>query len=390
VTGARLLTLNAGSSSLKFAVYGAEAPLPLLMSGQVSNLGDEPRLVALSSGLPRTDLAWPSATGLHGVLKRLFDWLVDTGWAEGLEVIGHRVVHGGRRFRSATVLTPQVLEQLAGLGLLAPLHQPFNLMAVAHAARRFPAALQVGAFDTAFHADQPRINQLYALPRELADEGVIAYGFHGLSYEYISGVLSEQEGPAAGGRAIVLHLGSGVSLCALDRGRSVATTMGFSALDGPPMSTRSGSVDPGVLLHLMQSKGMSAEAIAELLYHRSGLLGLSGISGDMVTLLKSTDLRAREALEVYVDRLARQIGALAAVLGGVDTLVFTAGVGENAAPIRKRVLERLAWIGAELEAEANVSGRRRITTPRSAVKALVIPTDEQVVIARSALRIARS
>jgi acetate kinase len=211
---------------------------------------------------------------------------------------------------------------------------------------------------------------------------VLAYGFHGLSYEYIAGALRAQEGPQAGGQTIVCHLGSGVSLCALHDGRSLATTMGFSALDGPPMSTRSGALDPGVVLHLMHAKGMSIEAATDLLYHRSGLLGLSGISGDMVTLLASRQPHARQALEVYVYRIAREIGSLAAALGGLDTLVFTAGVGENAAPIRAGVADLCAWLGVRLDADANVSGGRQISRPDSAVKVLVIPTDEQVVIAR--------
>jgi acetate kinase len=211
---------------------------------------------------------------------------------------------------------------------------------------------------------------------------VIAYGFHGLSYEYIASVLRTQEGPEAGGRAIVLHLGSGASLCALRDGRSVATTMGFSALDGPPMSTRSGALDPGVVLHLMHAKGMSVETVTDLLYHRSGLLGLSGLSGDMVTLLASSHPHARQAIEVYVYRIAREIGSLAAALGGLDTLVFTAGVGENAAPIRARIADLCSWLGVRLDDEANESGARRISRLESAVKVLVIPTDEQAVIAR--------
>lgn len=227
--------------------------------------------------------------------------------------------------------------------------------------------------------------RLYALPRELIEDGVLAYGFHGLSYEYIASELRAHDGPEAGGRSIVCHLGSGVSLCAMDQGRSVATTMGFSALEGPPMSTRSGSLDPGVVLHLLHDREMSVEHVTDLLYHRSGLLGLSGLSGDMVTLLASTKPEARQALEVYVYRIAREIGSLAAALGGLDTMVFTAGVGENASPIRERVAYLCAWLGVRLDIEANRAGARRISEPDSAVKVLVIPTDEQVVIARSLL-----
>ncbi len=382
MTTGRRLTLNAGSSSLKFAIYGGEAELPLLLTGQVSGLGGAPRFRAASGEHQVAEESWAGVSGLEAVLTRLFDWMDAAGWAAGVAGVGHRIVHGGVDFRGPAVLTPAVLDQLAGFSVLAPLHQPFNLQAVSLAAARFPSALQVGVFDTAFHADQPRVARLYALPRALIDEGVIAYGFHGLSYEYIAGQLRRQEGPEAGGRAIVLHLGSGVSLCGLDRGRSLATTMGFSSLDGPPMSTRSGALDPGVVLHLMTAKGMDAAAIADLLYHRSGLLGLSGLSGDMVTLLASSDAHAAEALDVYVYRLTRQIGALAAALGGLDTLVFTAGVGENAAPIRARVCRQSAWLGVELDERANAAGERRISAPASRVKVLVIPTDEQVVIAR--------
>lgn len=381
---AHLLALNAGSSSLKFAIYDATAELPLRLSGQVSGLEATPHLRVRAGSAVLADEPWAETHGLDAVLARTFDWLDGTGWSARVAAAGHRIVHGGLEFREPTTLSPAVLRRLAALEPLAPLHQPFNLRGVALTAARFPDALQVGVFDTAFHASQPEVARLYALPRGLIAEGVLAYGFHGLSYDYIANVLRAQLGPAAGGRAIVLHLGSGASLCALSGGRSLATTMGFSALDGPPMSTRSGSLDPGVILHLMQSKGMSVEAVSDLLYHRSGLLGLSGLSGDMATLLASPSPHAQQALEVYVYRIAREIGSLAAALGGLDTVVFTAGIGENAAPIRARIVERCAWLGLQLDAPANASGARQISRPGSAVTVLVIPTDEQVVIARGA------
>lgn len=256
---------------------------------------------------------------------------------------------------------------------------------MAIAAQRLPRAFHAGAFDTAFHADQPELARLYALPRELIADGIVAYGFHGLSYDYIAGMLAQEDPSGAGGRAIVLHLGSGVSLCAMNKGRSLATTMGFSALDGPPMSTRCGSLDPGVVLHLMHAKGMSVEAVTDLLYHRSGLLGLSGLSGDMVTLLASREPNARQALDAYVYRISREIGSLAAAAGGVDTLVFTAGVGENAAAIRARICGLCAWLGVALDEAANTAADRQISRAESAVKVLVIPTDEQIVIARQLL-----
>lgn len=387
MSASRLLTLNAGSSSLKFAIYALSADLPLQLSGQVSGLGARPRLRISAGAEAPVDEDWSGTSGMDAVLGRLFDWLAAAGWTQGLEAVGHRVVHGGLEFSAPTLLTPEVIVRLEALSALAPLHQPANLRAVDSAAARLPSALQIGVFDTAFHADQPRVARLYALPRALIDEGILAYGFHGLSYDYIAGALREQEGPDAGGRAIVLHLGSGVSLCALDQGRSVATTMGFSALDGPPMSTRSGSLDPGVVLHLMQAKGMSAEAIADLLYNRSGLLGLSGISGDMQTLLASATAEAREALDVYVYRIAREVGSLAASLGGLDTMVFTAGVGEHAAPIRRAIVEQSSWLGARLDEAANLAGGRCISSPDSAVRILVVPTNEQLVIARGVLQL---
>ncbi len=378
----RLLTLNAGSSSLKFAVYEATPGLPLRLAGQVSGLGTTPRLRVGAGVDTIANESWADARGLDAVLERTLDWIADANRGEGLQAVGHRIVHGGLEFRKPAVLTTDVMQRLERLATLAPLHQPFNLRGVAMATERFPDALQVGVFDTAFHASQPEVARLYALPRDLIAEGVLAYGFHGLSYDYIASALRTQEGPRAGGRTIVLHLGSGVSLCALADGRSVATTMGFSALDGPPMSTRSGALDPGVILHLLQDKGMSVEQVTDLLYNRSGLLGLSGLSGDMVTLLASARPDARQALEVYVYRIAREIGSLAAALGGLDTLVFTAGVGENAAPIRARIADLCGWLGVGLDPDANASGAGRISGVDSAVKVLIIPTDEQLVIAR--------
>lgn len=381
MTPRHILTLNAGSSSLKFAVY-READTALELSGQVSDLNGSPRLRAREGAEVVADEAWPPGQDLDAVLEGLFAWLDRTGRAQAIVAVGHRIVHGGLTFRDPVVLTPDVIRDLQTLESLAPLHQPFNLRGVARARDQFPDAVQVGVFDTAFHAGQPEVARLYALPRALIDEGVLAYGFHGLSYDYIARTLRTEPGPAAGGRTIVLHLGSGVSLCAMADGRSVATSMGFSALDGPPMSTRCGALDPGVILYLIQSRGMSVEAVSDLLYNRSGLLGLSGESGDMVTLLASTSPQARQALDVYVYRIAREIGSLAAALGGLDTVVFTAGVGEHAAPIRERIVDQCRWLGLELDADANRVQAHRISRPDSRVRVLVIPTDEQVVIAR--------
>jgi acetate kinase len=384
---ARFLTLNAGSSTLKFAVYEAGPEPTLRLSGLVSNLDGAPRLRAHVDGDVVAEQSWNGAIGLEAVLDRTFSWLEDAGWGEKLSAIGHRIVHGGLEHREPVHLSAPVIRRLEALIPMAPLHQPFNLRGVAMAAERFPEAIQVGVFDTAFHVNQPQVARLYALPRDLITEGVLAYGFHGLSFQYIAGVLRDQAPLDAGGRAIVLHLGSGVSLCAMADGQSVATTMGFSALDGPPMSTRSGALDPGVVLHLLGAKGMNLEQVTDLLYHRSGLLGLSGISGDMITLLNSQQPEARQALDVYVYRIAREIGSLTAALGGLDTIVFTAGVGENAASIRARIAELCAWLGVRLDSDANASGTGQISHPDSAVKVLVIPTDEQAIIAQGVTQV---
>jgi acetate kinase len=383
----QILVLNAGSSSLKFAVYDdAGGGLSPRITGAVSGLPERPQFrVRAVGGETLAALDWPKADGaLDQALARTLDWLAGEGGVTAPAAIGHRIVHGGLAFDAPVRLEAETLRRLEALSPLAPLHQPFNLAAVRAAQDRFPGAVQVGCFDTAFHAGQPRLARLYALPRDLTEGGVVAYGFHGLSYEFIAGELRERFGPTCGGRVIVAHLGSGVSLCALAQGESVATTMGFSALDGPPMATRSGSLDPGVLLYLMEDRGMSSAALTDLLYRRSGLLGVSGESGDVRVLLASDRPEAREALDLFVYRLSREIGGLAAALGGVDRLVFTAGVGENAAEIRARVLEACAWLGAELDDEANRMGAEIITSPNSRVQGLVLPTDEQIVIARAA------
>jgi acetate kinase len=390
----QILVLNAGSSSLKFAVYSlsCDDSLTLKISGSVSGLPDEPQFVARGpDGRVAAESDWPRADGgLARTLPRLLAWLVETGGLDAPAAIGHRIVHGGLTFRAPVQLDEVALARLSDLVPLAPLHQPFNLEAVAAARTAFPDAVQVGLFDTAFHADEPRLARIYALPREITDEGVIAYGFHGLSYDFITGELRRLYGEKAGGRVIVAHLGSGVSLCAIEQGRSIATTMGFSALDGPPMATRSGGIDPGVLLYLMETKGMSAPDLTDLLYRRSGLLGVSGESGDVRRLQASESPAAREALDLFVYRIAREIGGLTAALGGLDRLVFTAGVGENDPQIRAGILKACKWLGVELDEGANARGEPRLTTADSTVEALVLPTDEQIVIARGALDVLRA
>lgn len=384
----QILVLNAGSSSLKIAVYdaGSESEPILAMRGAVSGLPEAPQFkVRNAAGEILADNEWPvSAGALSVAVSGVLDWLAGQGGLSAPAAIGHRIVHGGLEFAAPARLDAKTLSRLEQLIPLAPLHQPFNLEAVQATGARYPDALQVGCFDTAFHANQPRLARLYALPRPLIEAGVMAYGFHGLSYAYIAGALRARFGPACGGKVIVAHLGSGVSLCALAEGRSVATTMGFSALDGPPMATRSGALDPGVLLYLMEARGLSPAELSDMLYRRSGLLGVSGESGDVRVLLASPRPEAREALDLFVYRLAQEIGGLTAVLGGLDRIVFTAGVGENAPEIRSQVLDACAWLGVERDEQANLMGQEQITTPSSRVEALILPTDEQIIIARAA------
>ena len=296
--------------------------------------------------------------------------------------VGHRVVHGGLEYSQPVRVDAAVLQALEKFVPLAPLHQPHNLAPIRLLAERAPQLPQVACFDTSFHRSNPEIAQMFALPAELHAQGIRRYGFHGLSYEYIASVLSGFDAKAAAGRTVVLHLGNGASMCAITAGKSVASTMGFTAVEGLPMGTRCGSVDPGVLLYLMDQRGMDARAIEKLIYNQSGLLGVSGISSDMRTLLASDDARAKLAVDLYLYRIRRELGSLAAALGGLDAVVFTAGIGENAAVIRERVCRDAAWLGVELDAAANSTGGPRISTPASGVSAWTIPTNEELMIAR--------
>lgn len=377
-----ILTLNAGSSSIKFALYGVGAdPVPEA-SGMIDAIGPDARLVLTPEGGEKTVTTLGRTDHLAGVtailtaLQPLLDGRAVLG-------IGHRIVHGGPDIDGPRVLDDALLGHLATLQPLAPLHQPHNLAAV-HAARAaFPNAVQVGAFDTAFHRGHPRVHDLFALPRRYYDKGVRRYGFHGLSYDFIAGLMARDYPDLARGKVIVAHLGNGASLAGLDHGRSISSTMGFSALEGLCMGTRPGQVDPGVLLYLMKEEGMGYEDLTRLLYKESGMLGLSGISHDMRELLASDAPEAAEAIAYYCARLAREIGAMAAVLGGIDALVFTGGVGENAAPIRACALEGLGFLGLSLNDEQNARNARAIHA--GAVPVLVLPTDEEQVIARAAM-----
>lgn len=377
-----ILILNAGSSSLKFSVFGHAAELPLLLRGSISRLGHAPRLEIRCPGGADSDRALGNTPmPPDAAVRAAFAELGERGLLDRIGVVGHRIVHGGLTFAQPSVLDSPTLAKLRQLAPLAPLHQPYNLDIVELASELLPGATQIGAFDTAFHAQRPRRDRLYGLPRQLSEDGIIAYGFHGLSYAHVATVLRARDGMRAGGRTIVAHLGSGASLCAMDAGRSVATTMGFSALDGLVMSSRCGSLDPGIILHLIRERQMSVDAVSELLYERSGLLGISGISGDMQTLLQSQDPHAGEAIDLFVYRIGRQIGSLAAAIGGLDTLVFTAGIGENAPAIRQRVGEAAAWLGVDVDPARNERRETSIGSATSAVQVLVIPADEERAVA---------
>jgi acetate kinase len=380
------LVLNAGSSSLKFCVYrrpGADT-WQLEARGQIEGIGTAPRMsVKDGAGTKVHDEALDgSVRDGRGAIDGLAAWLRSRYGGSRVLGVGHRVVHGGARFAAPTVVTPEVVAELRQLVPLAPLHQPYNLAAIDAAAERLPGVPQVACFDTSFHRGQPEVATVVPLPREIRETGVQRYGFHGLSYEYIASVLPEVAPEIAGGRVVVAHLGSGASLCALRNRTSVDSTLGFTALDGICMGTRPGAVDPGVILHLFQTVGLSAREVEALLYKKSGLLGISGISNDMRDLLTSSEPSARLAVDYFVYRAAKEVGALAAVLGGIDALVFTAGIGENSPEIRRRICEASGWLGVELDADANARRDARISRPGARVSAWVIPTNEELMIAR--------
>ena len=386
-----LLVINAGSSSIKFAIYQKNASLALVAdaAGQIEGIGSQPRFTVKSpydEVLVDRVLTVDEAHNHTDAITLILAWLRDY-FADGtLLAVGHRVVHGGQHYSAPVLIDAKVLAELETLVPLAPLHQPHNLATIRVLMETMPSLPQVACFDTAFHRTQPDVAQRFAIPRRFADEGVRHYGFHGLSYEYIASVLPTLEPTLADARIIVAHLGSGASLCALHNGRSIATTMGFSPLDGLVMGTRCGNIDPGVLLYLMDRHNMDARALEQLLYHQSGLLGVSGISNDMRTLLASDDPHAQEAIELFVYRAGREIGSLAAALGGLDALVFTGGIGEHSAVIRAKVCRQAAWLGLELDDSANETDVSRISTLSSTVSAWVVATDENLMIANHTLR----
>lgn len=380
------LVLNAGSSSLKFCVF--QRPVGegwrLEARGQIEGIGVAPQLSAKAedgTSLVNEKLS-TSVNDVRKALETLASWLRAKYGGSRVLGVGHRVVHGGAKFGAPVVIDDEVLTELRKLTPLAPLHQPYNLAAIEAVKERLPGVPQVACFDTGFHRGHAEVMDLVPLPRELCEGGLQRYGFHGISYEYIASVLPEVAPEIAGGRVIVAHLGSGASMCAMKNCKSVDTTLGFTALDGLCMGTRPGSIDPGVVLYLFQNLNLSVKEVETILYKKSGLLGISGISNDMRNLLGNSESSAQLAVDYFVYRAAKEIGALAAVLGGVDGVVFTAGVGENSAEIRQRICAACAWLGIELDAEANRSKTTRISSTQSKISVWVIPTNEELMIAR--------
>ena len=393
--GDAVLVLNAGSSSIKFELFEvrAEAAPLARFAGQVEGIGAAPRFTARDAAgrrLAERDWAEGGAPDSHrAALAAIIAWL--DGVLEGRRVaaVGHRVVHGGPDLAAPVVVDGAVMERLRALAPLAPLHQPHNLSGIAAAAERFPGIPQVACFDTAFHRAHPWEADTFALPPEFYERGIRRYGFHGLSYEYIARSLEQHEPELAAGRVVVAHLGNGASLCAMRAGRSVDSTMGFTALDGVPMGTRSGQIDPGVLLHLIMTEGMAPEAVQALLYGNAGLKGMSGISQDVRDLEASGDPRAARALSHFAWRVRREIGALSAVLGGIEALVFTAGIGENARGLRARICDGLGFLGIAIDPVRNAANEREISPPGAGVRVLVLPTDEEAIIARHVVGLLR-
>jgi acetate kinase len=386
-----ILTVNAGSSSIKFSLFvDSDENLSLRLSGQIEGLYTAPYFVARDpDGAVVGEERWAEGTrlGHDGGIEHLTTFLRSQVTGYRLAGIGHRVVHGGVHFAQPVKVDADVAARLERLIPLAPLHQPHNLAPIRAMLERRPDLPQVACFDTAFHRNQPAVAQAFALPPEITERGVRRYGFHGLSYEYIASVMPRYDAQAAAGRVIVAHLGNGASMCAIKGGQSVASTMGFTAMDGLPMGTRCGALDPGVVLYLMDELKMDARGIEKLLYQRSGLLGVSGIASDMRSLIQSNDPRAAAAIDLFVYRIGRELGSLAAALQGLDALVFTAGIGEHSALLRERVCHGAAWLGVELDERANEAGGPRLSTSGSRVSVWVIPTNEELMIARETLRL---
>ncbi|MBN9668854.1 acetate/propionate family kinase [Roseibium aggregatum] len=382
MAGPIILVLNSGSSSIKFTLFsGAAAHL----DGQISGLGAQPH-IKLKSEVSETKIDRPlsdeEGKNHASALSALLPVLEEELGKQTVDAVGHRVVHGGITYSEPLRITSSAMYRLKSLIPLAPLHQPHNVAGIEAAQAAFPKALQVACFDTAFHRKHPWVNDTFALPRTFYDEGVRRYGFHGLSYEYICSYLKTTAPELYAGKVIVAHLGNGASMCAIRDGQSIGSTMGFTALDGLPMGTRCGQLDPGVVLYLLTTKGMTPQEVSDLLYKDSGLKGLSGVSQDMRTLTESDDPRAAEAIEYFVFRIRRELGAMAAVLGGLDTVVFTGGIGENATVVREKVCQELDWLGLHIDPAKNNAREEDISAEGSRIKTLVIPTNEEEMIRR--------
>jgi len=380
-----ILTLNAGSSSIKFSlVDSGGARMAMRLVGKIEGFARRPTLhVEDADGTARADrdLSASEAHDQDAALTTILQYLREAAPDAAVAAIGHRVVHGGLAFDGPVLIDDAVLAAIEALAPWAPLHQPHNVAGIRAARAAFPDAPQAACFDTAFHRGHAFENDAYALPRAFYDEGVRRYGFHGLSYDYVSRRLREIAPDAAAGRTIVAHLGNGASMCALRDGKSMASTMGFSTLDGVPMGTRPGQLDPGVLLFLMTARGLDGNALTDLLYKKSGLVGLSGVSSDMRELQASQSPRASEAIGYFVHRIRYEIGGLAATLGGLDALVFCGGIGEHSAPIRKAVLDEMGWLGLACDEERNLAHATVISSDGARVRVFVIPTNEELMIA---------
>jgi len=387
---APILVINAGSSSIKFSVFqtASDRSLSPDVHGQVEGIGSSAQLTVGDAKGGKLAERKLSGASYHDAIAAIHEWFAGhAGGEAGFDGVGHRVVHGGLKYSQPALVDARLLADLEQLVPLAPLHQPHQIEAIRAVSAAAPRVRQVVCFDTAFHHDQPPLAREFALPRELTARGIRRYGFHGLSYEYIVSVLPQVAPACARGKLIVAHLGNGASMCAIDQGRAVCNTMGLTALDGLPMGTRCGTLDPGVLLFLMQHERMDAQQIEQLLYQRSGLLGVSGVSSDMRTLLASESPPAREAIDLFVYRIGRELGSLVAALGGLDALVFTGGIGEHAWQIRARVCQDAHWIGLTLDVAANIRGGPLISRAGSGPSAWVVPTDENLMVARHTRRL---
>jgi acetate kinase len=392
-----ILIINAGSSSIKFAVFDLDeksVALRMIYRGEIAGIGHQPHFTVhdCKNGILEIEerfLASTKKIQSHGdAFSVLLDWIDHHLDNSPLTAVGHRIVHGGEDYSAPVIVTEEVLHHLEELVPLAPLHQPYQATAIKTLAQQQPGLPQVACFDTAFHRTQPSVTQLFALPKEFRQQGILKYGFHGLSYEYIANKLPEYLGDAAEGRVVVAHLGHGASMCAMKARRSVATSMTFSPLDGLPMGTRCGALDPAVVLYLMREKDMDIDAVTDLLNYKSGLLGVSGISGDMRELLDNDSSKAAEAVDLFVYSVSRELGSLAAALGGLNALVFTAGIGEHSAVIRERICRKASWLGIRVDETANAADSpRRISTVDSSVSAWMIPTNEEFIIAEHAVRV---